>query len=534
MKYAPAILIGLSFSPLALVHLRNLGMDERYQHFPLVLGAVGVLLWTRWSQREVCRTQYSVAVSLAMLIAGAGCAVASVVLLSPWLAFAAACMVSASFLLDWHGRSAYRFLPVMLLLLLLLPLPMQMDDALIVKLQDISSRAASLLLDFFGVRHLLSGHIIEVPGAKFMVEEACSGVRSLFAMIALAAIFVVYERRGIVCGGLLIAGAFCWSGAMNVLRIVTVVLSQLMLGVDVAHGWRHDLLGLVTFVLGMAMLFSTDQLLLFLFESPIARSDRPSTPKQSSDAANESQTEPVPGGLRIAASWSIAAAAVIFVGLPSTAVAGIELLQYGQAGRQLTSDMVSQQALPTRIAGWEQISFQQGTQSNDPTHGPQWAAWQYRKGGLIAVVSLDFPFYSWHNLTVCYEGAGWTVGAWESRSMSDGATGGSADAVRFMLEKPGAERGVVFFNHFDTTGQMLPAPSTKEPSFSDWLTNLKLRLARRTHQLGLGRPNFQLQVMASGTAEEVQAAEPDLQRLFGESFAKLSPIVSEGSRGMRK
>jgi exosortase len=531
MKYAPAVIVALSFLPLTLVHLRNLGMDERYQHFPLVLVAVGVLLWTRWSQREACRTQFAAAMSLAMLIAGAGCALGAAVLSSPWLAFAASCVASASFLLDWHGRSAYRFLPVLLLLLLLLPLPMQLDDALVVKLQDISSRAASLLLDFFGVRHLLSGHIIEVPGAKFMVEEACSGVRSLFAMIALAAIFVVHERRGIVCGGLLIASAFCCSGAMNVLRIVTVVLSQLILGLDVAHGWKHDLLGLVVFVLGMAMLFSTDRLLLFLFDFPHTGFDRTGTPKKASETVDASLSGPMPGGWRLATSWSVAVAVAVFVGLPSSAVAGIELLQYSQAGRRLTSDLVSQQALPAKISGWEQVSFQQGTQSSDPTHGPQWAAWKYRKGGLVAVVSFDFPFYSWHNLTVCYEGAGWKAGSWESRNVLDGAAGLRADAVRFTLERSGTERGVVFFNLFDTTGQMLPAPSTKKPSFSDWFTNLKLRLARRTHQLGFGRPNFQLQVMTSGTAEELQAAEPDLQSLFGECFAKLSPVVRRIASG---
>ena len=522
MKYAPAVIVALSFLPLTLVHLRNLGMDERYQHFPLVLVAVGVLLWTRWSLREVQRTRLTTAASWGLLIASVVLGSGAAVLKSPWLAFAATCVATAAFLLDWRGRGAFRFLPVTLLLLLMLPLPMRMDDALVIELQDISSRWASLLLDFFNVRHMLSGHIIEMPGAKFLIEEACSGVRSLFAMLALAAIFVVYERRGAIHAIMLILSSIVWSGAMNVLRIVSVVLSQLLFGIDVARGWKHDLLGLLVFVLGMLVLFCTDRLLLFFLGSAAGVRRRAAPATDGQGTTNAAQADVTDGRLRICTSWLAALAVLVPVGVPSTIVAGAMFWQYREDDSRLTNVVLSQALLPSQIAGWEQITFQQGTQSSDPTHGPRWCSWTYRKGDLIATVSFDFPFQAWHNLTVCYEGAGWKVADWEVRSAKESGVSRTAEVIRFKIEKPEIEYGVVFFNLFDSSGEMLPAPSRKDPAFADWLTGLKLRLARQASQLGFGRPNYQLQVVATGSPEGLSRRERDLEGLFAASFAKLA------------
>ena len=75
------------------------------------------------------------------------------------------------------------------MLWLLVPLPFRWDVRLVFALQDWSSRAASLMLDFWGVDHLLAGHILELPHQQFLVEEACSGIQSLFSLLAFAAIY---------------------------------------------------------------------------------------------------------------------------------------------------------------------------------------------------------------------------------------------------------------------------------------------------------------------------------------------------------
>lgn len=525
-RYVPGLIIAISFCPLVLIHCEHLAGDERYQHFPLIVAAVGVLVWTRWLERRAVRTRVSVCATVICICVSVCLGVAATVLSSPWLAFVGATLYLFAFLLDWHGSGAYRFGPVVLLLLLMLPLPMRLDDALVMGLQDVSSRFASLLLDFFGVRHLLSGHIIEVPGAKFMVEEACSGVRSLFAMIALSAIFVVYERRGMLHSMSLIVSALFWSGAMNVLRIVAVVLSQLWLGVDLARGWKHDSLGLVIFIFGMVMLLCTDRVLVFLFDSGNTRRIVLTAKPPSARAVEMPLSAAWGFEWRIATSWLVALLVLTLVGVPSIGVAGIEWWEFHQDDMRLNASLLRQGVLPAQLAEWEQSTFQQGTQASDPAHGPQWAAWRYRKAGVAALVSLDFPFHSWHNLTFCYEGAGWQVKSWDVISVAGEGQKASVNAIRFRIEKRQAENGVVYFNLFDTTGKLLPAPGNRNPAFSDWLTGLKLRMARRTSQMGFGRANYQLQVMASGTPEDLKRVEKDLQLLFLAAYAKLAGQLS--------
>jgi hypothetical protein len=35
--------------------------------------------------------------------------------------------------------------------------------------------------------------------------------------------------------------------------------------------------------------------------------------------------------------------------------------------------------------------------------------WAYRQGDTIAILAIDYPFAGYHDLTVCYRNAGWTI-----------------------------------------------------------------------------------------------------------------------------
>jgi len=518
LKHAPWMIIGLSYLPLVLVHLRNLSLDERYQHFPLVLLAVGGLLWLRRTGKAADYTRTSTALSVLLLVASVACSTAAAILLSPWLAFLAACLMATALLLDWQGRHAYRLVPIAMLLLLLLPLPMRMDDALVTGLQSVSSRWASLLLDFVGFKHLLSGHIIEVPGSQFLVEEACRGVLSLFATIALAALFAVCERRGLVHSLLLIASGVVWAAMTNVMRICAVVAVQLLTGVDLAQGWVHDALGVVVFALALYLLFCTDQALLFLLESGASPGRT-----RSDGGARETGLRPRP--LRPSASLPVALLLLLVVGIPSAAVAGIEVMNLGrEPDLRHTNNSLAAVTLPAQVGPWRRAGFRQGTQDADPTHGPHWAAWTYENGPLQAVVSVDYPFYSWHNLTVCYAGAGWNVDGWRVRRIL-GAAGSTAEAVEFTVQKPPVAQALVLFTLLDSDGRILPAPAHKDPSFDDWFTSVRLRLARRTRQLGLGGVNYQLQMVTGGEPGRLRPADKELERLYAECLASLQAVV---------
>ncbi len=118
------------------------------------------------------------------------------------------------------------------------------------------------MLDAFGVFHYRAGNVIEVNGRKLMVEQACSGINSLYSLLACTLFMVFLTRRGWIHGTLLVVAAIAWVLCANVARVSGVALMESRLGVDLSSGWRHDAFGVLLFALAVGLLFSTDQFLL--------------------------------------------------------------------------------------------------------------------------------------------------------------------------------------------------------------------------------------------------------------------------------
>jgi hypothetical protein len=71
--------------------------------------------------------------------------------------------------------------------------------------------------------------------------------------------------------------------------------------------------------------------------------------------------------------------------------------------------VLSEESLPLEFAGWERIGFELKKRESGDPFGMRSATWRYRRGLREAVVSLDYPFQGWHNLTVCYRLVEWNV-----------------------------------------------------------------------------------------------------------------------------
>jgi exosortase/archaeosortase family protein len=122
------------------------------------------------------------------------------------------------------------------------------------------------MLDVVGVRHLHQGNVIELPGHRMFVDEACSGVNSLFVLFAATAVFVVAANRPLVWSALLLATSVFWAAVANTVRVTTIASAQSRYDVDLSSGWQHQTLGFTTVGLAMLMLVSTDRILAFLLQ----------------------------------------------------------------------------------------------------------------------------------------------------------------------------------------------------------------------------------------------------------------------------
>ncbi|MBI1722747.1 MAG: exosortase [Gemmatimonadetes bacterium] len=99
-----------------------------------------------------------------------------------------------------------------LLLLLSIPLPAVVLSSLALPLQLKASEFGATLLEARHVPVALAGNVIRLPGRSLFVTEACSGLRSLTALIAL----------GVLIGGLWLRSP--WSRLMLVLAAIPVAM----------------------------------------------------------------------------------------------------------------------------------------------------------------------------------------------------------------------------------------------------------------------------------------------------------------------
>ena len=119
-----------------------------------------------------------------------------------------------------------------------------------VPLQVLTAKAIRTLSSVFGIPILVDGSNISSPGGHFPPMEiagGCSGIRSLMAMSALAALYAYFTSRGPVRGLVLFASSLMFAVLGNFARVFSVVLFARFLDPKTATGLYHDYSGLVFF-----------------------------------------------------------------------------------------------------------------------------------------------------------------------------------------------------------------------------------------------------------------------------------------------
>ena len=240
-----------------------LWVRPHYQFLPFVPLVAAALAWRECRKLGPLEPGPRRKVALLALASWLLLALASF-FVSPWLGSVAALAMLAAATSAIGGRPLMRSLtPAWAFLVLAVGLPLKVDQELISELQAMTSRIGSLALDTLGVFHVMEGNVVRVSGRSFGVEEACSGIYSLFSVIFCTLFFELWARRPPVRTIVTVAAAACWVLAGNIVRVVTIVYLDTRWGVDVSSGWGHDLLSLVIFGATLLLVASTDCLLDF-------------------------------------------------------------------------------------------------------------------------------------------------------------------------------------------------------------------------------------------------------------------------------
>jgi exosortase len=141
-------------------------------------------------------------------------------------------------------------------LFLMIPIPTIIFNQIAFPLQLLASRLASALLELTGVPVLREGNVIQLPAMPLEVAEACSGIRSLMSLLALAVIYGYFLEPKIYRRVLLVLATVPIAVVANSLRVVGTGLMVHWWNPEKASGFFHTFSGWMIFVLSLLLLFS--------------------------------------------------------------------------------------------------------------------------------------------------------------------------------------------------------------------------------------------------------------------------------------
>ena len=256
---ANLILIGILFYP-ALKNIAEIcWVDEDYSHGLLLPFVSLYFIWERLKKPDKLSTPNSVTRLLPCLLLAMGglCYLASLItqsLFVAWVAFFPTTI--AVVYLSFGRRLGTAFAFPFLLLFMAKPLPDSLVPKLFSPFQTLAARASAMTLELVDVPVFLMGNIIEIPGMRLQVEEACSGMRSLISLLTVAFIIMGLVRLPAWGKVTTVVIAILTAIVLNIVRVAATGLLAHFVSENAADGFFHTFSGMIVFFVGLIIVYS--------------------------------------------------------------------------------------------------------------------------------------------------------------------------------------------------------------------------------------------------------------------------------------
>jgi exosortase B len=149
----------------------------------------------------------------------------------------------------------------------LIPLPDFLISGMTAPLKQLVSVIAENLLYAVGYPIARSGVILSIGPYQLLVADACSGLNSIFTLVALTALYLyLMGYRSAVYNVGMILCAIPIAIAANVVRVIVLVLVTYHMGDAAGQGFIHSFAGMLLFAVALSLLMALDGIL-----QPLAR-----------------------------------------------------------------------------------------------------------------------------------------------------------------------------------------------------------------------------------------------------------------------
>lgn len=255
-----AVLCGL-YAPTLSRLVAQWSRDEDYTHGFLILPLAAYFVWDRRERLKTIPVQPSI-LGVGLLGFGLAVFVLGTVGAELFLQRMSLIVVLAGLVLLILGSGFLKELAFPLaFLILMVPLPAIVMNAVAFPLQLFAAQAATFCLQGAGIPVLREGNVIVLAQTTLEVAEACSGIRSLQALLALGAVYGYFTQRVVWKRWALLLLSIPIAIAANAFRVSGTGFLAHFWGLEAAQGFYHTFAGWLVFVVAFVLLLGCGSLL---------------------------------------------------------------------------------------------------------------------------------------------------------------------------------------------------------------------------------------------------------------------------------
>jgi exosortase len=235
--------------------------DPNYGHGFFVPVIAAYVLWSerdRWRAQPFRPNNFGVAIMLFAV----GLRILGMLGAELFMARLSLVILISGIVLFLAGRQVLRSIGFPIgYLLFMIPLPAIVYYQLTLPLQLWASRLGATGLVALGIHTVREGNLLYLPNCTLNVVEACSGIRSLLSLLAVAVAYGYFAERSTWKRGVLAIASIPVAIAANGLRLVATGVLSYFFGPTVDSGAVHVALGLGFFALALVSILLIHKLL---------------------------------------------------------------------------------------------------------------------------------------------------------------------------------------------------------------------------------------------------------------------------------
>jgi len=437
----PVLLLGILYYQAIVYMVQVWSTDEDYNHGFFV---PFISLYLIWQRRERLRGMNLVGSwwGLPVVLAGLGLYLLGEVSTLYVLLQLSLLLVVIGLLFSIIGSRGLKVIAFPLFYLLtMIPLPDFLYQGLSSRLQLVSSMLGMGCLQLVGVTAFREGNLIDLGPIQLQVVEACSGLRYLFPLAALALILAYLYRDRTWKRVVLFLSSFPIAIFLNGFRIGMTGLLVDLYGKGTAEGFFHSFSGWFLFVCSFLLLLGEMWVLSRIGnegkQKPLRQMFRLALDRPIAREVSDYRK----GWTSFPPAYLFSLALILFMMIASTQISYREEIA---PSRESFSDF------PMSVGGWTGKSFPMEEIYVKALRFDDYLLADYRTSGGPPV-NLYIAYYrsqrkgqSAHSPRTCIPGGGWEITSFESRRLYPLSSENDLTVNRAIIQK-GNDRQVVFY-----------------------------------------------------------------------------------------